>query len=59
MDPVALDVAMDIPLRSERACRPAILDDYFVYLQEREYDVGDVLDPTTYKEAIFGPQSNF
>ena len=32
VDPVALDVAMDIPLRmSERACRPAISDDYFVY----------------------------
>ena len=33
VDPIALDVAMDIPLRrSERACRPAISDDYIVYL---------------------------
>ena len=39
--------------------RPAISDDYIVYLQEYEYDVGDVSDPTTYKEAIFSPQSNF
>ena len=33
VDPVALNVAMDIPLkRSERARRPVILDDYIVYL---------------------------
>ena len=60
VDPVALDLAMDIPLRrSERACRPVISDDYIVYMQEHEYDVGDVSDPTTYKEAIVSPQSNF
>ena len=51
---------MDMPLRrSERARRPAISYDCIVYLQEHEYDVGDVSDPTTYKEAIISPQSNF
>ena len=51
---------MDISLRrSERACGPAILDDSIVYLQEHEYGVDDVSDPTTYKEAITSPQSNF
>ena len=41
VDIVALDVVMDIPLRrSEKRRRPAILDDYIVYLQEHEYDVG-------------------
>ena len=51
---------MDISLRrSKRARKPAILDDQIVYLQEYEYDVGDVSDPTTYKEAIVSPQSNF
>ena len=51
---------MDIPLRRlERVHRPAILDDYIVYLQEHEYDVSDVSDLTTYKEAIVSPQSNF
>ena len=51
---------MDIPLRrSESACRPAISNDYIVYLQEHEYDVGDVSYPTTYKEAIVSLQSNF
>ena len=44
---------MDIPLkRSRRARRPVISDDYIVYLQEHEYDVGDVLDPTTYKVEL-------
>ena len=51
---------MDMPLRrSKRARRPAISYDYIVYLQEHEYDVGDVSDPTTYKEVIVSPQSNF
>ena len=60
VDPMALDVAMDIPLRRlERARKPSISDDYIVYLQEHEYDVGDVSDPTTYKEGIVSPQSNF
>ena len=41
VDSVALDV--DIPLRrSERARKLAISDDYIVYLQEHEYNVGDV-----------------
>ena len=60
VDSIALDVAMDIPLRRlEKARRPAISYDYFVCLQEHDYDVGDVLDLTTYKEAIVSPQSNF
>ena len=51
---------MDVPLRrSERTCRPAILDDYIIYLQEHESDVGYVSNPITYKEAIVNPQSNF
>ena len=58
--PVTLDVVMDIPLRRlERAPRPAISDDYIVYLWEHEYDVGDVSNTITYKEAIVSPQSNF
>ena len=64
VDPTALDVdilapnvVMNIPLRrSKRARRPVISKDYNVYLQEHEYDVGDVSDPTTYKEAIVSPQ---
>ena len=59
VDPVAPDVVMDIPLRRlERTRRPTISDDYIVYLQEHEYDVGDISDLTTYKETIVSPQSN-
>ena len=51
---------MDIPLRrSKRARKPTILDDYIVYLQEHEFEVGDVSDLITYKEAIVSPRSNF
>ena len=57
---VTLDVFMDIPLRrSERVCKPAISNDYIVHLQEHEYNVGDVSDQTTYKEAIISPHFNF
>ena len=48
VDLEALDVVMDIPLRRlERERRPAISDDYIIYLQEHKYDVGDVSNPTT------------
>ena len=60
VDLVAPDVVMDIPLRrSKRVRRPVISDDYIVYLQEHKYDMSDVSDSTTYKEAIVSPQSNF
>ena len=60
VDPVAPDVVMNIPLRrSKRVRRPAVSDDYIVYLEEHEYDVSDVSDPTIYKEAIVSLQSNF
>ena len=43
VDLVAPDVVMDIPLRR----------------LEMTHHVGDILDLTTYKEAIISPQSNF
>ena len=60
IDLVTLDVVMDILLRrSERVRRPAISNDYIIYLQEHEYDVGNESNPTTYKKVIVSPQSNF
>ena len=60
VDLVAPDIVMYIPLRrSKRARRPAISNDYIIYLQEHEYDVSDVSYQTTYKEAIGSPQCNF
>ncbi|RVW41067.1 Retrovirus-related Pol polyprotein from transposon TNT 1-94 [Vitis vinifera] len=50
-------VVNEIPLRrSQRVRRPAISDDYMVYLQEHEYDGYDAFDPVTYQEAIHCPQ---
>ncbi|RVX03267.1 hypothetical protein CK203_019809 [Vitis vinifera] len=52
------DIVVDeVPLRrSQRVCRPAISDDYMVYLQEHEYDGYDAFDPVTYQEVIHCPQ---
>ncbi|KAL6333654.1 hypothetical protein AAG906_028839 [Vitis piasezkii] len=46
-----------IPLRiSKRVRRPAISNDYMIYLQEHEYDGYDAFDPVTYQETIHCPQ---
>ncbi|KAL6316403.1 hypothetical protein AAG906_018106 [Vitis piasezkii] len=52
------DIVVDeVPLRrSQRVRRPAISDDYMVYLQEHEYDGYDAFDLVTYQEAIHCPQ---
>ena len=51
---------MDIPLRrSERERKSTISYCNTFYLQEYDYDVGDASYPTTYKEVIVSPQSNF
>ena len=48
----------DVPWRtSQRICKPTISDDYIIYLQEHEFDVGDTLDAITYQEAIHSAQS--
>ena len=59
IDIIAQGTVMDIPLRRSERRRPAISNDYIFYLQEHEYDVGNVSDPTIYKEVIVSPQSNF
>jgi hypothetical protein len=38
--------------RSQRSRKPAISDDYMVYLQEHEFDIGVVDDPSSYSKAI-------
>jgi hypothetical protein len=44
--------------RSQRTRRPAVSDDYVVYLQEHEFSVGMSVDPSTFQEATNGPQSS-
>ena len=37
---------------SQKTKRPAFSNDYYVYLGEEEYDIGEEVDPTTYREAL-------
>ena len=43
--------------RSTRERRLAIGDDFQVYLSEDAYDIGDMVDPKSYWEAVSCPQS--
>ncbi|KAH9669148.1 retrovirus-related pol polyprotein from transposon TNT 1-94-like protein [Citrus sinensis] len=54
MEPMIIeDDGTDVPLRrSERIRRPAISDDYVVYLQEHDFDADSSYDPITFQEAI-------
>ena len=38
--------------RSQRERRPAISDDYVVYLQESDYDIGTSKDSVSFSQAI-------
>ncbi|KAI5312501.1 hypothetical protein L3X38_041674 [Prunus dulcis] len=38
--------------RSQRTKRPALSNDFFVYLQESEHDINTIEDPLSYKQAI-------
>ena len=44
--------------RSQRTKRPALSNDYYVYLGEGEYDIGEEVDPTTYREALSSDKAN-
>ena len=44
--------------RSTRTRKSAIPDDYVVYLGEHDFDIGQVSDPMTYKDAVTCPQSS-
>ena len=52
----------EIPLlemrRSQRTRRPALSNDYYVYLGKGEYDIGKEADPTTYREALSSDKAN-
>ncbi|RVW43546.1 Retrovirus-related Pol polyprotein from transposon TNT 1-94 [Vitis vinifera] len=44
--------------RSQRTRRPALSNDYYVYLGEGEYDIGEEVNPTTYCEALSSDKAN-
>ncbi|KAH9737203.1 Integrase catalytic domain-containing protein [Citrus sinensis] len=60
MEPMIVeDDGTDVPLRrSERIRRPAISDDYVVYLQEHDFDADSSSDPITFQEAISCSESS-
>lgn len=52
------NTAVQVPLRrSTRERRPAIHPDYISYLGESDYDIGHVVDPNSFSEAVSVPQS--
>ncbi|RVW64728.1 Retrovirus-related Pol polyprotein from transposon TNT 1-94 [Vitis vinifera] len=44
--------------RSQRTRRLALSNDYYVYLGEGEYDIGEEVDPNTYCEALSSDKAN-
>ncbi|RVW67321.1 Retrovirus-related Pol polyprotein from transposon TNT 1-94 [Vitis vinifera] len=44
--------------RSQRTRRPALSNDYYVYLGEGEYGIGEEVDLTTYREALSSDKAN-
>ena len=44
--------------RSQRTRMLAISNDYYVHLREREYDIGEEVNPTTYSEALNSDKVN-
>ncbi|KAH9648506.1 Integrase catalytic domain-containing protein [Citrus sinensis] len=60
MEPMTIeDDVTDVQLRrSERIRRPAIPDDYVVYLQEHEFDADSSSDHITFQEAISCSESS-
>ena len=55
--PIGDTIVDGIPLRrSQRVRRPAISDDYMIYLQEHECDGYNAFDPVICQEAIHCPQ---
>ena len=44
--------------RSQRERRPAITDDYVVYLQESDFDIGIRKDPVSFSQAMEGDDSS-
>ncbi|CAL8989829.1 unnamed protein product [Prunus brigantina] len=45
--------------RSQRPRRPALSNDYHVYLQEAEQDINNLEDPATFKQAIESDRCEF
>ena len=55
----AVEPPQPVPLRrSQRERRPAITDDYVVYLQESDFDIGIRKDPVSFSQAMESDDSS-
>ena len=58
INPIVDEIPLVEMRRSQRTRRPALSNDYYVYLGEGEYDIGEEVDPTTYHEALSSDKAN-
>ena len=55
----AVEPPQPVPLRrSQRERRPALIDDYVVYLQESDFDIGIRKDPVSFSQAMESDDSS-
>ena len=52
INPIVDEISLVEMRKQQRTRKPAISNDYYVYLEEREYNIGEEVDPTTYREAL-------
>ena len=50
--PILQPVAIELVRRLQRAKRSAIPDYYETYLSEDVYDIGNISDPATFRQAV-------
>ena len=55
--PIPQPVAIEPVKRSQRAKRSAIPDYYETYLSEDVYDIGNISDPATFRQAVSSENS--
>ena len=55
--PIPQPVAIEPVRRSQRAKRSAIPDYYETYLSEDVYDIGNISDPATFRQAVSSENS--
>ena len=56
--PIVNEISLVEMRRSQRTRRPVLSNDYYVYLGEGEYDIGEKVNPTTYCEALSSDKAN-
>ncbi|KAL6328217.1 hypothetical protein AAG906_034360 [Vitis piasezkii] len=58
INPIVDEIPLVEMRKSQRTRRPAISNDYYVHLGEREYNIGEEVDLTTYCETLSSDKAN-